>query len=131
MTHAAGIVPMLAVADAAAALDFYVRGFGGEVVEKMCDADGRVAHAEVRIGDARFMVNDEYPDHGAVSPARLGGSPVLLLLTCGNVDTALERALAAGATLDRPVQDGVVRNAKLRDPAGHRWMLAEPARRFR
>jgi len=122
---ASELVPMLATHDATAALAFYAQAFGASVVERILDADGRVAHAELRVGAVRWMLADEYPDSGALAPTRLGGSPVLLLLMLEDPTEILERALAAGATLDRPFQEQPIRNAKITDPFGHRWMLAQ------
>lgn len=116
---------MLAVEGASAALEFYRDAFGARLIEKIVDADGRIAHSELAIGAVRFMVNDSYPAEGAVAPPTLAGSPVLLVLLLEDVENALARALQAGAQLDRPLHDGLVRNAKLRDPFGHRWMLAQ------
>jgi PhnB protein len=120
---------MLSVAGAAEAIEFYGAAFGAKVVELFTGDDGRVAHARLQAGPVCWMLSDEYPDHGAVSPQRLGGSPVLLLLGVRDLEPALERALAAGATLERPPSAGPPRNAKIRDPYGHRWMLAETAAR--
>ncbi len=122
------LVPMLAVCDGSAALAFYQSAFEAVVVSRIVDDNGAIAHAELRAGAVRFMLSDESPEHGALAPTTLGGSPVLLLMLVENVEAALTRAVDAGAVVDRPVQDGIVRNAKIRDPFGHRWMLAEEAK---
>ncbi|MFM7320506.1 MAG: VOC family protein [Armatimonadota bacterium] len=122
---ASELVPMLATHDAAAALGFFENAFGATVLERIEDAEGHVAHAELRIGRVRFMLADEYPGSGALAPTRLGGSPVLLLLMLDDMPAGLARALAAGATLDRPIQAQPIPNAKITDPFGHRWMLAQ------
>lgn len=124
MSFALELVPMLAVDGAHGALAFYQNAFGADIVSKIVDDDGTVAHAELRIGSARFMLSDESPEHGALAPTTLGGSPVLLLMLVENLEAALARAVDAGAVVDRPLQEGIVRNAKVRDPFGHRWMLA-------
>jgi uncharacterized glyoxalase superfamily protein PhnB len=89
--------------------------------------DGRIGHAEFTLGDSRFMLSDEYPDFGAVSPDTIGGSPVTLHLSTDTVDADVERAVAAGALLLRAPKDQSFgeRSATLQDPFGHRWMLSQ------
>ena len=89
-------------------------------------ANGEVAHAELRIGDARIMVADELPESSAHSPRSLGGSPVTLLLYVDDVDQTLQQASAAGAQVIRPATDLSYgdRTATMTDPFGHRWTVA-------
>jgi len=119
--------PYLCVADTAAALDFYRRAFGAVETMRVTQPDGRIGHAEIRVGGAPIFISDEYPEIGVRAPASLGGSPVMVVLDVPDVDAAYARAVAAGATVDRPVAgpSGVSpRNGKLTDPFGHRWMLS-------
>jgi PhnB protein len=118
--------PYITVDDGAAAIDFYRRAFGAEEVMRMSDPGGRVGHAEVRIGDAVLMLSDEFPEHGAVSPKTLGGSPAMLHLYVEDVDAVVSRAVDAGAELEQPVADQFYgdRGGKLLDPFGHRWWIA-------
>lgn len=120
------LTPYLTVADAAAAIDFYRKAFGAEEIFRLTDTDGRIGHAELRIGDALVMLADEYPDFGALSPARLGGSPVKLHLDVESADESVETAVAAGAMLVRPVQDEFYgsRSGMIVDPFGHSWFIA-------
>jgi PhnB protein len=122
--HAA--TPYLCCRDAQKALAFYKEAFGA--VETMCLAEpsGRIGHAEFKIGDAVFMLSDEYPEMGVRSPQALGGSPVTMHLYLDDVDAFARRAVAAGATLTRPVSDQFYgdRSGNLEDPFGHRWMIA-------
>ena len=118
-------IPMLAVHDASAALEFYRKAFGAHEAMRMLDDDGKVAHAEVKVGHARFMVADEYPEHNR-SPRQLGGSSVILYLYVEDVDTTFLNAVTAGARPIRPVADQFYgdRMGKLEDPFGHVWMIA-------
>jgi PhnB protein len=118
--------PYLIVQGAAAALDFYQKAFGATELVRMAQPDGRIGHAEVRIGEARIMLADEVPEMGYLGPKSLGGSPVNLMLYFEDVDAAVARAAAAGAKITRPLQDLFYgdRNAVLEDPFGHRWTFA-------
>ena len=87
-TLAAGIIPMLAARDASAALHFYVSVFGATVLDRIDSPDGRLLHANIRIGDALVMLADECPPHN-VSPETLGGTPVLLHLVVASVDVTM------------------------------------------
>jgi PhnB protein len=120
------VTPYLAVKDAAGAIDFYRRAFGAEEVYRLPDDDGRVSHAELRLGGLPLMISDEYPEIGVLGPQTLGGSAVMIILEVADVDALFARAVAAGASVVRPLQDGfdgALRTAKVDDPFGHRWML--------
>ena len=114
--------------DAAAAIDFYQEAFGAVETLRMTADDGRIGHAELTIGGTTVMLSDEYPEIGVVSPESLGGTSVSLYLRVDDVDATYDRAVAAGATSERPPSDQFHgnRNATLRDPFGHRWMLTMP-----
>ena len=115
--------------DAAAAIAFYVRAFGAQELYRLVEPGGKVGHAELRIGTSRFMICDEYPDFGAVSPSTLGGSPIKLLLYVDDADAAMRQAVAAGATELRPVKAQFYgdRAGMVLDPFGFSWSLATPA----
>jgi len=118
--------PYLCVRDTAAAIAFYERAFGAREIARLPQLDGRIGHAEIRIGEAPIFISDEFPEIGVLSPQSLGGSPVMIVLDVADVDALFDRAVAAGATVDRAVADqfgGAHRNGKLSDPFGHRWML--------
>ena len=121
-----GVMPYLIVHDGAAALDFYARAFGAEELMRMPGRDGKIGHAEMRIGQARFMLADEHPEALAVSPKTLGGTPVGLLIYLEAVNAVFEKAVAAGAIVERPLKDQFYgdRSGTLRDPFGHKWTLA-------
>ncbi len=121
-----GATPYLCCRNAAAALDFYQRAFGATEIMRLAEPSGRIGHAEIKIGDAVVMISDEYEEMGVRSPQGLGGSPVGIHLYVDDVDAMAAQAVAAGATLDRPVADQFYgdRSAPLTDPFGHRWFLA-------
>jgi PhnB protein len=115
------------VKDAAAAIEFYKRAFGAEEVERMPGPGGKgVMHAEIKIGDSRIMLSDEFPGTGCSSPQTLGGTTCQLFLYVPDVDSAYQRAVSAGATATMPVADMFWgdRYGKLSDPFGHQWGLA-------
>ena len=122
------VTPYLSVKGATEALAFYRRAFGADITDQMSEEDGRIGHAEIRIGEARVYLADEHPEIGFLSPSTLGGSAVMIELTVEDVDAVIERAVEAGGTLARPVadQDYGWRNGKLVDPFGHTWMVSSP-----
>ena len=85
-----------------------------------------VGHAEIKIGDSPIMLADEFPEMQARSPESYGGSPVSIMLYVEDVDKVVERAVADGAKVVRPVQDQFYgdRNGTLTDPFGHTWTIA-------
>ena len=91
------MTPHLVLRDAAATMEFYKKAFGAEEIGRMPGPDGKVMHAEMRIGDSRFMVNDEFPEMGARSPVSIGGSPVTVHLYVPDADAVFNSAVAAGA----------------------------------
>ena len=118
--------PYLIIKGAAAALDFYKRAFGATELFRMAGPDGKIGHAEIRIGDSNIMLADEVSGMGYLSPQTLGGSPISLMLYVPDVDKAFQQALAAGATTQRPVQDQFYgdRSGTLKDPFGHVWTIS-------
>ncbi len=120
------VTPYLIVSDAAGAIEFYKKAFGATELVRMPAPGGRVGHAELRIGDLRVMLADEFPDMGARSPKAFGGSPVSLHLYVDDVDAVAKRALAAGAKELRPVKDQFYgdRLGSVTDPFGHIWHIS-------
>jgi len=118
--------PYLVLQGAAAALDFYTKVFGATEFVRMAQPDGKIGHAEMRIGDSVVMLADEAPQLGHRGPKALGGSPVSLLLYVEDVDAVMARAVAAGAKLTRPAEDQFYgdRNGIIEDPFGHIWCIA-------
>jgi len=128
MSERTRVTPYLSVKGAAGALEFYQRAFGATVADRMTEEDGRIGHAEIRIGDARLYLADEHPEIGFLAPATLGGSAVMIEMTVPDVDAVMRRATEAGATVARPAgdQDYGSRSGKLVDPFGHTWMISSP-----
>jgi uncharacterized glyoxalase superfamily protein PhnB len=120
------VVPHLVVRGAAKALEFYKQAFGAVEVTRSPMPDGRLMHSEIRINNTPVMVNDEFPEFGAMSPQALNGSPVTLHVFVPDVDKAFAQAVAAGAKATMPVMDMFWgdRYGKLEDPFGHHWSLA-------
>lgn len=121
------LVPHLIVADAAAAIAFYVRGLGAVVDYRLDEPGGKVAHAELLVNGARFMLASEYPEIGCIGPTARGGATCSFALQVENTDAASARAIDAGATLERPIKDEFYgdRVAWIVDPFGHRWSLVQ------
>jgi PhnB protein len=127
-------VSIYLIADnAAKALDFYVAGLGAEEVERWVDPEnGKIGHAEFRIGTQRLFIADGYAameGFGVRSPAALGGTSVSLWIRVADVERAQERAVKAGAKLLAPVETMTVdegRRCRIADPAGYLWTLAGP-----
>ena len=120
------VTPHLIVRNAAKAIDFYKQAFGAEEVFRMAMPDGKIGHAEIKIGDSLVYLADEAPDWGALSPETLKGSPVTIHLYVTNADAAYERATKAGATPTMPLADMFWgdRYGKGKDPFGHNWSIA-------
>ncbi len=120
------VTPFLTVRDAARAIEFYKQAFGAIEKGVMKDADGKVLHAELMIGNSIIMLSDEFPKYGALSPQSIGGTPMGLHIYVDGVDAAFERAVKAGAHVEMPVMDQFWgdRYGKLKDPFGHSWSIA-------
>ncbi len=117
----------LTVQDAARAIRFYVEAFGAnELPVRLTDPQGRIVHAEIRIGDSIVMLNEEVPEWGNIAPPSLGGTPVRIALYVEDVDALAQRAVAAGAKVLIPVADQFYgdRSGRLEDPFGHQWVIA-------
>ncbi len=119
------VTPYLVVDDAEAALDFYKRAFGATEVLRLPMGD-RIGHAEIRIGDSHVMLADEFPEMDKLGPKSRGGATASLMIYLEDVDTAFSRAIAAGATQERPVEDQFYgdRSGTIVDPFGHSWTLS-------
>ena len=120
------VTPYLVVKGAAKAIDFYKKVFGAREKFRMDGPGGTVAHAEIEIGDSVIMLADENPQHGALSPATVGGTPVSIMLYVEDVDRVAEKLTAAGAKVRRPVQDMFYgdRSGGFEDPFGHHWHVS-------
>jgi PhnB protein len=120
------VTPYLVVHDAAAAIDYYQRGFGATELFRLPYPNGKVGHAEIKIGDSIIMLADEHPEMGFRGPLAIGGTPASILLYVEDVDARFKQAIAAGGKELRPVQDQFYgdRSGTLTDPFGHVWSIA-------
>jgi PhnB protein len=119
------VFPYLCVVGGAAAIDFYVRVFGAKELMRLTYPDGRIAHAELKLGPATLLLADEHPEYGIRSPLSFGGTGMTIHLHVDDVDALTARAAEAGATVLRaPTDEGHgERQARVRDPFGHEWLL--------
>ncbi len=120
------LTPYLCVADARAAIEWYVDVLGADVVYAPIEMpDGRIGHVELAVGDARWMMAEEFEEAGVAAPDTSRGSAVSLHLTVDDVDAMADRVTASGTPMDRGPEDSgpAGRVAVFRDPFGHRWFL--------
>jgi PhnB protein len=120
------VTPYLIVHDAPRAIEFYQQAFGAREILRMPMPNGKIAHAEIQIGDCRLMLADESPDANFRGPLSFGGTPVSLCLYVEDCDAVIARAAALGAAMVRPLQDQFYgdRSGTLADPFGHVWTVA-------
>ena len=119
------LTPYLTIDGAAKALEFYKQAFGATELFRM-EHQGKIGHAEMKIGDSPFMLADESPQMGNKGPKALGGTPVSLMIYVDDVDTTYKQAIAAGGVEMKPLQDQFYgdRSGTLTDPFGHVWTVA-------
>jgi PhnB protein len=120
------VTPYLFVRGAASAIDFYKTAFGATETVRMPGPDGRIMHAEVKIGDSIVMLADENPSTGVMSPQTIGGYSVGLHVYVENVDAVVQKAVENGAKTLRPIKNQFYgdRSGSLLDPFGHMWSVA-------
>jgi PhnB protein len=118
------ITPQLTLDNAAQTIDWYKKALGAEELSRSVGPDGKVMHAELKIGNSRFMVNDVMP--GGKGPKAFGGSPASLWVYVENCDTLFSRAVSAGANVQMPMADQFWgdRGGAFGDPAGYTWWIA-------
>jgi PhnB protein len=118
------LTPQLVLDDAAQAIDWYTKTLGAQEVSRSVGPDGKIMHAELKIGDSRFIVNDAMM--GSKGPRALGGSPASLWLYVDDSDALYNRAVAAGAKVQMPMADQFWgdRAGSVTDPAGYSWWIA-------
>lgn len=119
------VFPYLCVENSADAIAFYVEAFGAREKFRLVEPGGRIGHAELDLGGTTIMLCDEFPEFGIRSPRGLPATPVTLHLHVDDADAVVARAIAGGATLDRPVSDAFYgeRSGAVIDPFGHRWLI--------
>jgi PhnB protein len=120
------VTPHLVCANAAKAIDFYVKAFGAEEMMRLEGPDGSLWHASVRIGDSAVMLVDEMPGMGSLGPKALKGTTVTIHLNVPDADAAIKRATKAGAKVLMPAADMFWgdRYGVIEDPFGHKWSIA-------
>jgi PhnB protein len=118
------VTPYLIIKGATQALEYYKKAFGATELFRMPAPDGKIGHAEIKIGDSIIMVSDEYPEMGFKGPQ--GGSPVGLMIYVPDVDTQFKKAIDAGGKVMKPLQDQFYgdRSGTLTDPFGHVWTIS-------
>jgi PhnB protein len=120
------LTPYLAVDDAAKAIEYYKRALGAKERTRLLGPDGKVGHAELEIGDARFMLSDPFPQSSTTPPKELGGTSASVFMYVEDVDAVVEKAIDEGATLTMEVADQFWgdRFGTITDPFGHVWSIA-------
>jgi PhnB protein len=120
------VTPYLIVRGAAKAIDFYKAALGAVELFRMEGPGGKVGHAEIKIGDSPIMLADEHPEMGAVAPQPGSRPPVGLAVYVPDVDAQFAKAVAAGGTVVRPLQNQFYgdRSGTISDPFGHTWTIA-------
>ena len=120
------VTPYLIVSGAARAIEFYKKAFSATEVLRLQSPDGKVGHAEVKIGDCHVMLADEYPEMGAKSPQSIGATPVGFCIYVPDCDALFAQAIEAGGKVERPLADQFYgdRSGTLIDPFGHKWTIA-------
>jgi PhnB protein len=120
------VSPYLCIKGAKAAIEFYADVFAATERGRMPGPGDTIGHAELQLGDSVIMLSDEAPELGALSPTTIGGTPVTISVYVEDVDAVFDRAIQAGATALRPVEDQFYgdRSGQFQDPFGHRWNVA-------
>jgi PhnB protein len=120
------VIPYLSIDGASAAIDFYTNVLGAKERVRMPGPDGKIGHAELEIGDSVVMLADAFPGMGSPSPKTLGGTPVTVIVYVEDVDRVFDKAITAGATAERPVENQFYgdRAGQFVDPFGHKWFVA-------
>ncbi len=120
------VSPSLTIDGATEAIEFYRRAFGATERSRTPMPDGKIAHAELQIGDSVIMLNDPFPQSAVKSPKQLGGTTSSVVLYVEDVDSVVQDAIDAGATVTMPVEDQFWgdRFGTVSDPFGHHWGIA-------
>jgi PhnB protein len=120
------LTPDLVVKDVSRAIYFYTKAFNAQEIFRFAGEDGKVLHAEIKIGDSRLMLCAECSERRNLSPSSLNGNTGALYLYVKNVDSAFDQAVKAGCKVLQGVSDMFWgdRCGELLDLSGHRWMVA-------
>jgi PhnB protein len=119
------LTPMLAIRNAAKAIEWYIKALNATELSRLTEPDGRIAHAAIGISGAVIMITEEHPDYNR-SPDTLGGTSVILNLHVPNVDAVVKQAIKEGASIIFPVKDQFYgdRAGRIKDPFGHMWIIS-------
>jgi uncharacterized glyoxalase superfamily protein PhnB len=119
------VYPYVRVHNTAEAIEFYARAFDAQELFRLTEPGGRIGHAEIKVGPKTIMLADENPEHGVHGPLSLGGTSFAIHLHVADVDQVFAKAVAAGATVLRPLENQFYgeRAGAVRDPFGHEWLL--------
>lgn len=120
------VSPYLAVDDAVEAIEYYKKAFGAEETGRMEAPDGKIGHAELKIGDSHVMLSDPFPQASTTPPKELGGTSASIFMYVEDVDAVVQKAVDAGATVTMEVEDQFWgdRFGSITDPFGHNWSIA-------
>ena len=120
------VTPYLIVNDAARALEFYKKAFDAVELMRMPGPDGKIGHAELKIGDSHVMLSDPFPQASTTPPKELGGTSASIFMYVEDVDAVVQKAVDAGATVTMEVEDQFWgdRFGSITDPFGHNWSIA-------
>jgi PhnB protein len=120
------LTPYLAVEDAAEAIDYYTRAFGAQETIRMPGPEGKIAHAEIKIGDSLIMLSDPFPQSTVRPPGEVGGTTASIFMYVEDVDAVVKQAVGAGAKVTMEIADQFWgdRFGSIQDPFGHTWSIA-------
>ncbi len=118
------VTPYIIVDGAAEAIRWYEQALGAKEKYRLPMGD-KIGHAEIMIGDSHVMLSDEWPEYGKLGPRARGGATSSLMVYLDNIDAAFQRAISAGGTVERPVENQFYgdRSGTIEDPFGHKWTL--------
>ena len=121
------VTPQLILDNAAQAIEWYKKALGAQEISRALSPDGKIMHADLKIGNSHVMMNDAMM--GGKGPQALGGSPISLWVYVEDVDALFNRAVAAGAKPHGPMgqvsdQFWGDRTGTFMDPAGYQWTIA-------
>ncbi len=119
------VIPYIIVNHGARALEWYKNVFGATEIMRFPMPDGRIGHAELQVGDAHFMLADEFPERQALSPQSVGGTASAVMLYVPDADSVFKKAVANGAKVKEELSDKFYgdRNGSFYDPFGHQWTV--------
>jgi PhnB protein len=121
------VTPYLVIDGAEKAIEFYSKTLGAELIDKSAGPDGKIMNAQIKIGNAMIMLNDEFPDYGAIGPKKIGGTAVTMHIYVPDANATWEKVKTSGAEITMPMSDQFWgdRYGCFTDPFGHKWSIAQ------